>query len=353
MELCLKSVEAAIADLEAEIIVVDNYSSDDSCAMVKSGFPNVRLIENEVNYGFSKGNNQGVAIANGEFICILNPDTVIPENTFDQLLSFAEQHDDLGILGCRLIDGSGTFLPESKRNVPMPWVASKKLLGLSDAYYANQIGELEIGQVPILVGAFMLMKKSIFNRVGGFDEDYFMYGEDIDLSYRILKLGFQNFYKGTVSVVHFKGESTIKDKTYVKRFYGAMQIFYKKHFRSNWLFDFMVWIGLRFTFLFRKRPKEIKLKVEHYVLVSKQIPEKLQSGLKKPIVLFQKINTIKENSEIILDANVLNYKEIIEYISDTKINTKAKFKILPKNSNFIIGSNSSKIRGEVINFSDK
>lgn len=352
MELCLKSVEEAIKNLDAEIIVVDNHSSDDSCAMVKSLFPNVILIENKLNYGFSKGNNQGTAIAKGEYICILNPDMVIAENTFVHLLNFADSVDNLGILGCRLVNGRGVFLPESKRNIPLPAIAFEKLLGFTKRYYSNQVKEFGIGQVPVFVGAFMLMKKTVFDRVKGFDEDYFMYGEDIDLSYRILKVGYNNFYNGTVTNVHFKGESTLRDNEYAKKFYGAMQVFYEKHFKRNLVFNFVVWLGIRVAYLFRIKPNEIKTEIEHYVLVSKKISKPLKDLFQKPIQLVSKVTEVKDNTEIIFDANILTYKEIITYISDPKINTKAKFKILPKNSDFIIGSNSSKTRGEVIRFKD-
>ena len=350
LELCLKSVEAALSNLDAEIIVVDNNSSDDSCDMVKSFFPNVVLIENKVNYGFSKGNNQGVSKAKGEYICILNPDTIVAEDSFEVLLKFAEKTDNVGIIGCRLIDGSGLYLPESKRNIPTPKVALNKLLGNSEDYYANQIGELEIGKVPILVGAFMLMKKEIFDQANGFDEDYFMYGEDIDLSYRIHKLGYFNYYNGTLTALHFKGESTLRDKNYARQFYGAMQIFYKKHFKSNKLFDLLVWIGIQGAFLIRRNPKLVKKRIDQTILISNNIPSHLETILKSPIQLLKEIKEVKLNSEVILDANMLSYKKIIEYVSNSTFNRTAKFKILPKKSNFIIGSDSSKSRGEVILF---
>ena len=352
LELCLKSVEAAVKDMETEIIVVDNHSSDDSCAMVKCLFPDVKLLENKLNFGFSKGNNLGANIAKGEYICILNPDTMISEDTFKVLLNFAETKVNLGILGCRLIDGKGAFLPESKRNIPKPKVALKKLLGFPKEYYANQINDLGIGEVPILVGAFMLMKKKIFDQVSGFDEDYFMYGEDIDLSYRILKNGYTNFYNGTVTNIHFKGESTLRDRNYAKQFYRAMQVFYKKHFKKNVLFDFIVWIGIRMAYVFREKPKEITANTERYIWVSKKIPDWFEVVSKKPIEVISEINEVKENSEIVLDANMLSYKGIISCISNSKINNKAKFKILPRNSNYIIGSNSTISRGEVIRFED-
>ncbi|HYD92403.1 MAG TPA: glycosyltransferase family 2 protein, partial [Flavobacterium sp.] len=191
LEQCMLSVQRALEGIDAEIIVVDNNSPDDSCAMMKERFPDVKLIENKDNPGFPKGNNIGVAAAKGEYVCILNPDTIVAEDTFVKALAFAESKSDLGILGVKLIDGRGYSLPESKRGVPTPWVAFTKIGGLYklfpenktfNRYYAQHIGENETGKVDILVGAFMLMKRSLYLEVGGFDENCFMYSDDIDLS---------------------------------------------------------------------------------------------------------------------------------------------------------------------------
>ena len=230
---------AAAKEIDAEIIVVDNNSPDDSCEMIKRLFPSVKLIENKENFGFSKGNNIGVAEAKGEYLCILNPDTVVAEDTFRKILEFADSKSQLGIAGCQLIDGRGEFLPESKRHIPTPKVAFQKLFGNTKNYYTNALKPNEVGETDILVGAFMVLKRTIYNEVGGFDEDYFMYGEDIDLSYKVLKSGYVNYYYGNTAIIHFKGESTLKDKVYAKRFYGAMGIFYNKHFKKN-SFEFRV-----------------------------------------------------------------------------------------------------------------
>ena len=351
LELCLKSVVAAVETIDAEIIVVDNHSTDSSCNMVKTLFPQVNLVENTENLGFSKGNNIGVLKAQGDFLCILNPDTVVAEDTFTKLLQFAETKHHLGIVGCKLINGSGTFLPESKRNIPYPNVSLKKILGKPKLYYANQVEENSIGEVSILVGAFMFLKRQVYNEVGGFDEDYFMYGEDIDLSYKIQKAGYKNYYYGKTTVIHFKGESTLKDKHYARRFYGAMQIFYKKHLKSNVLYDAVVWFGIKFFYVFRKIPKKEKKQINQYILVSQQTNEKLQRVLKKPIVL-QNIPSINQlNTEVILDANYLKYKTIIEIIETNLVKNKTiTYKILPNKSSFIIGSDSGFVRGEIIKF---
>jgi len=350
LELCLQSVQAAISNIDAEIIVVDNNSKDESCQMVKQLFPDVTLIENKENSGFSKGNNLGVKIANGEYICILNPDTVVAEDTFTKLLKFANSKEKLGIIGCKLIDGNGQFLPESKRNIPTVKVASNKLFGNSKKYYANHLNQNETGKVDVLVGAFMFLKREVYNKVNGFDEDYFMYGEDIDLSYRILNKGFSNYYFHETTVIHYKGESTLNDIKYAKRFYNAMQIFYKKHFSSNMLLNMLISLGIKTAFMFRSKPKVKSYEIEKYVLIFNQLPVKFASKLTKPIELNPDLKTIKPNTEIVFDVNASSYKKIIDIIANNEINCKATFKIRPKNSNFIIGSNSSKSQGEVIKF---
>lgn len=348
LELCLNSVQAAIKNMDAEVIVVDNNSQDESCKMVKDLFPEFKLIENKENLGFSKGNNIGVAKSKGKYLCILNPDTVVAEDTFAKLLKFADQQQNLGMVGCKLIDGKGKFLPESKRNVPVVKVAFQKMMGNSSNYYSNHIKETEIGKIDILVGAFMWLKKSVYNEVNGFDEDYFMYGEDIDLSYKVLNANYDNFYFGETSVIHFKGESTLKDKTYAKRFYKAMQIFYKKHFKKNMLFDAFVRLGIVLAYNIRKGPKDLISNPEIYVVLSDKEEHVFKSVLKGTVIVQSKLKSIIENTEVVFDADYVSYKDIIKHMSNPEINSKATFKIHPKNSTFILGSNDSKNRGEVI-----
>lgn len=346
----MQSVEAAIQDLDAEIIVIDNNSQDESCVMVKEKFPNIKLIENKHNLGFSKGNNIGVKVAKGDYLCILNPDTVVAENTFKSLLGFAEKQKNLGIVGCKLIDGNGNYLPESKRNVPVIKISIKKAFGNSKYYYANHLKENEIGKADVFVGAFMLLKRAVYNKVNGFDEDYFMYGEDIDLSYKIKKAGYQSFYFGETSVIHYKGESTLKDKTYAKRFYGAMQIFYKKHFKKNWVFDALVFFGIQSARLFQTKASNETIDFESYTLVSKTKNEALTNKLQKPLNLVSNTLEVKENTQIIFDANYLSFQNMIKYMEASEKDKNLSFKILPKNASFILGSHSSKSRGEIIPF---
>lgn len=241
IEACLHSVEKACKNINAEIFVVDNASTDDSASVLPTLFPNIHFIWNEVNLGFSKANNLAIKKANGQFILFLNPDTIVPEDCFEKCLSFFSTHHDAGALGVHMIDGNGIFHKESKRSFPAPKVSFFKMAGLANlfpnsklfaAYYAGHLPENKTASVEVLSGAFMMVSKKIMDRVKGFDEDYFMYAEDIDLSCRIKKTGFKNYYFAETSIIHFKGESTKKtDAEYVKNFYGAMKLFVHKHYR--------------------------------------------------------------------------------------------------------------------------
>jgi GT2 family glycosyltransferase len=351
LEICLKSVEAATKDIDAEVIVVDNNSSDDSCKMVSELFPAVNLISNKENSGFSKGNNIGVDQAQGEYLCILNPDTIVAEDTFLKLISFSEKQNNLGAVGCQLIDGRGKFLPESKRNIPYPIIALKKVLGNTQDYYANHLKEHSKGKVEILVGAFMFLKKEVYTVVGGFDEDYFMYGEDIDLSYKILKAGYDNYYYGETSVIHFKGESTLKDATYAKRFYGAMQIFYHKHFKRNLILNSAVWLGIKLAYRISKSKNSVELPVKSTIVFSKGIESSLENQLPKPITVHNQItDKIDVSSMTVYDFNVLSFKDVITDMKKKSSQEHLVFRFLPKNSKFILGSDSAIGRGEVLHF---
>lgn len=238
--------------MECEVFVVDNNSVDGSVKMVRDKFPEVILIANKENTGFSRANNQAMRIAKGEYILLLNPDTVVEENTFRKVVSFMDAHPDAGGLGVQMIDGKGNFLPESKRGLPTPSVAFYKIFGLSKLFPKSKtFGRYHLGyldknathEVEILSGAFMLMRKAALDKVGLLDEDYFMYGEDIDLSYRIILGGYKNYYFHDTRIIHYKGESTKKSSVnYVFVFYRAMVIFARKHFsqKNAKLFSFLI-----------------------------------------------------------------------------------------------------------------
>lgn len=243
LEQCLNSVFTALKNIESEVFVVDNNSVDGSCAMVGEKFGNVKLIANKKNLGFSAANNQAIHEAKGEYILLLNPDTVVQEDTFSKVVAFMDSHADAGGLGVKMIDGKGRFLPESKRGLPTPAVAFYKIFGLSrlfpkskrfGQYHLSYLDNKKTHKVEVLSGAFMLLRKTVIDRIGALDEEYFMYGEDIDLSYRITQAGFSNYYFPETTIIHYKGESTKKGSiNYVLVFYRAMIIFARKHFSTK------------------------------------------------------------------------------------------------------------------------
>lgn len=358
LEQSILSVERALHGIDAEIIVADNDSKDDSCDMVRKRFPHVKLLENKENLGFSKANNRAVAVAKGEYVCILNPDTAIAEDTFSKALNYAEKQEKFGALGVYLMDGTGNFLPESKRNIPTPWRSLLKLVGWTkgtNGYYARHVDDRGMGEVDTLVGAFMLMKRAVYNEVGGFDEDYFMYGEDIDLSYKLIKAGYKNYYLGDLCVLHYKGESTQKDNAYLDRFYGAMRIFYNKHFRSNYIQHAFMNFGVKMAKTFRRRKEgrrksnapyteEVLVFTESIALLKKlsevyDIP--VRSGSKTAMG-----NALFTNTLCIFDVDYVSYQQIFSVMQQRK-NKQNSFRIKPPGCNFVIGSDQSDQKGNV------
>ncbi|MBT8195405.1 MAG: glycosyltransferase family 2 protein, partial [Bacteroidia bacterium] len=243
LEQCLHSVNKALQGISAEVFVVDNNSVDGSVGMLNSKFPDVQKIFNKENVGFSKANNQAIKQAKGEYVLLLNPDTLVEESTFEKVIAFMDNHSDAGGLGVKMIDGKGNFLPESKRGLPTPKAAFYKIFGLSklfpnsktfNEYHLGYLNNNETNEIDILSGAFMLLRKSVIDKIGMLDETFFMYGEDIDLSYRITQAGFKNYYFPETRIIHYKGESTKKGSmNYVRTFYKAMKIFNEKHFSGS------------------------------------------------------------------------------------------------------------------------
>ena len=258
LEQCLHTAIKAGSKLSSEIIVVDNDSVDGSCQMVEDKFPEVKLIANKENLGFSKANNQAIRIAKGEYILLLNPDTVVEEDCFQKIVEFMDKTPNAGGLGVKMIDGKGRFLPESKRGLPTPEVAFWKMFGFSKLFpHSKRFGQYHLGyldnnqihEVDVLAGAFMLLRRETLDKVGLLDEDYFMYGEDIDLSYRITKGGYKNYYFPETTILHYKGESTKKGSVnYVKVFYNAMIIFAGKHFSKGNARRYAILINLAIYF---------------------------------------------------------------------------------------------------------
>ncbi|MFT3909773.1 MAG: glycosyltransferase family 2 protein [Ferruginibacter sp.] len=243
LEQCLCSVMKACENIKAEIFVVDNHSTDGSREYLESKFKSVIFKWNNENIGFAKANNSVLKEVKGAQVLFLNPDTIVPEDCFEKCIAFFKMRETCGALGVRMIDGSGNFLRESKRSLPSVAASFYKMTGLArlfpaskkfSKYYAGHLPEHETNEIDVLAGAFFMINKKVLDKVEGFDESFFMYGEDIDLSYSILKTGFKNYYFPQTTIIHFKGESTQKQTgEYISRFYGAMQLFVKKHYKSN------------------------------------------------------------------------------------------------------------------------
>jgi GT2 family glycosyltransferase len=244
LEQCLNSVLAASQHLNIEVFVVDNNSVDGSVDLVVEKFPGVKVLANTENVGFSKANNQAILQSNSRYVLLLNPDTVVEQDTFDKCVAYLDANPTVGGLGVRMLDGKGRFLPESKRGLPTPAVSFYKIFGLSrlfpkskkfGTYHLGFLDEHQIHEVDVLSGAFMLMRSETLQKVGLLDEAFFMYGEDIDLSYRIQLGGYTNVYYPETKIIHYKGESTKKGSlNYVFVFYNAMIIFAKKHFSARY-----------------------------------------------------------------------------------------------------------------------
>ena len=227
---CIDSVVKASEGIDAEVFVVDNKSADDTVEVISRDYPWVHLINNKENLGFSKANNIAIRQSEGEYVLLLNPDTVVAEGTLRGVVEFMDQHPEAGGAGVRMHNADGTLAPESRRAVPTPLVAARKMLGFTKRYYMSNLPWDKPGKIEVVSGAFMMLRRKAIDQVGLLDEDFFMYGEDIDLSYRLLKGGWQNWYL-PLDIIHYKGQSTQKsDFRYVHVFYQAMLIFFRKHY---------------------------------------------------------------------------------------------------------------------------
>ena len=391
LELCLLSVEKALKNIEGEIIVIDNISADGSFDFFKNRFPNVTFIWNKTNSGFAKANNQALKIARGNFILFLNPDTIVPEDCFQKCLSFIQSKDNQIALGIKMLDGSGQFLKESKISFPTPATSFYKLSGLSKLfphskiftrYHLGNSNENETQPVDVLAGAFMLVPKKILDITGGFDEAFFMYGEDIDLSYRIQSAGFVNYYFAQSTIIHFKGESTRKGSlNYVKMFYKAMSIFVKKHFRQRpaWLYNFFLHAAIflrgsasafsRIIKINKERKEKLSSPVKviiagsemEFTVVKHLLEKSSQNKIVSGRVETGKIHTentiadfsdllhglsISSAEEIIFCEGTLSFKEIISAMQ--VIPKNIAIKIFANSSHSIVGSDNKDDCGEVI-----
>ena len=346
LEQTLLSVEEAYTEVPGQTIVIDNNSEDDSIDFLEQRFPNIKFIKNKENVGFAKANNQGFAIADTEFILVLNPDTIIGNDTLKETVEWMDKHPNCGAIGVKMVDGNGHFLPESKRSFPSTWNSFCKLFGLSSIfpksrifarYHLRFINEDQPHQVPVLAGAFMLLRTSLTKKIGGFDESFFMYGEDMDLSYRMLHDGMVNYYLPT-PIIHYKGECTKTESlNYVKIFYDAMHIFYRKHYpRSSWFNKIVVKaaIVLRMcisaisTALIKPITQQFKCKAKacDTYIVSHRPTEIIniiesEGFCSNNIFKFNTIDnipTVKKCVNIILDDREMNYQSIINTIINNK-----------------------------------
>ncbi|MBK7630766.1 MAG: glycosyltransferase [Ignavibacteriales bacterium] len=258
----IHSIEKASLNLKKEIIIVDNASDDGSVEFIKEKFPHVKLIANQKNLGFGKANNIGLKHAGGKFILLINPDTLVAEDTFEKMIKFFENNLEAGLAGCKILNPDGTLQLACRRSFPGPWTSFTKVTGLSSLFPNNKIfarynltylDENKTYEVDAISGSFMMMRKEVYEKVGGFDEQFFMYGEDLDLCYRIQKAGFKVYYIHSTQIIHYKGESTKRsslDET--KVFYNAMHLFVKKHLSSSLLIGFILRsaIAVRSVFAF-------------------------------------------------------------------------------------------------------
>ena len=233
---CLESVQKALEGVEAEVFVVDNASTDDTMSVLPQKYTWVRFIASEENLGFSRGNNIAIRQATGEYVLLLNPDTNVAEHTLRETVRFMDEHPQAGGAGVMMLNGDGTRAPESRRAIPTPWVSALKMLGFTKRYYMSHLPWDEPCRIEVISGAFCLLRHAALDKVGLLDEDFFMYGEDIDLSYRLLKSGYENWYL-PLPITHYKGKSTRKtDYRYVHVFYQAMLIFFRKHYSHLGIF---------------------------------------------------------------------------------------------------------------------
>lgn len=389
LEQCLYSVIKAAQNLEVEILVVDNYSTDGSQEFFSEKFKQVRFFWEKENVGFGKANNLAINQANGEFILFLNPDTIIEETTFSACLQFYAGHAKAGAIGVKMIDGSGNFLKESKRMLPDFKTSFFKMLGFSnlfpgskifDKYYAGHVKENETQEVDILAGAFFMLPSSLAKQVSGFDPAFFMYGEDVDLSYRIQKLGYKNYYFPNVKLLHFKGESTQKKSAfYIQHFYGAMQLFIDKHFhekRASGFIKFSISQAAYFAKLKislskiwpqpAKNIADLKLILvggkEEVLFLKNNWP--ITNLLAKPsaivevfiaddeVIIYTQLKTqLSKNGNVVVFAegilsNTISFK-LMQNLKD-----KVQFLFHQKNSTSLIGSSSKNSQGLVIPLND-
>lgn len=367
LEQCLSSLKKAIRESallrnQTEIFVIDNASTDRSVEFLKPLFPDVHFIQNTRNTGFSRANNQAAERCAGEYLLFLNPDTILAEDCLESSISFFRSKPDAGALGVHMVDGAGKFLRESKRGFPGIRTSFFKMAGFTrvfpgskffSSYYLGNLDEKSSNAVDILSGAYLMTKKIVFDRVGGFDERFFMYGEDIDLSYRILQEGYRNYYFADTTIIHFKGESTNREARYVKMFYTAMILFMKKHFTGfgSSIRLFLLILAVRshqMMAYYRKQTskKEGVVPLNRLKTIVRGDPESQEKW--KQWIVDQNIPVAGHGDEeeiIFCEGPSLSWKEIIKEISSQP--DGAVYLFYGKNTHAAVSSYSSRFQGEV------
>ncbi len=373
---CLYSVQKAIEELDAEVIVIDNNSTDESVAWLQPKFPWVIFVANQQNTGYAKANNQGWRLAKGEYVLFLNPDTILSEDTFSKSLQVLKEQPRTGAVGVRMIDGRGRFLPESKRGFPTAAASFYKLSGLIRLfphsktiaqYYLGHLPEKENNEIDVLSGAYMMVRKKILERTNGFDETFFMYGEDVDLSYRIQQEGYTNYYLANCTIIHFKGESTRKDIKYVRLFYNAMNIFVKKHYGQSLWFVILLQVAIGFRgvlssiaklFSSGKQPAtsnktvhtlicgtaaEIK-QAEDILLQDRRVKRNIQHAERMSEI--PSLISAYRISEIVFCAGAITYHAIINAVQ--QLPQHITFKFFAVRGESIVGSGSASNNGKAV-----
>ena len=336
LEQTLRSVEQAMQGIAGEVIVVDNLSGDDSIAFSRERHPEVTYIENQENVGFARANNQAIMQARGKYTLILNPDTIITPQCLQEGIAWMKSHPKCGAIGARMMDGNGVFLPESKRSFPTPWVSFCKIFGLSKLfprsrwfakYHLRYLSDLEPQNIDILSGAYMLCRTKLLQQLGGFDEDFFMYGEDIDLSYRMLRAGYDNYYIPTL-MLHYKGESSNKNTYhYVHIFYQAMYIFFRKHYGNyNWALSLPIRLAIymkgaseyvvRQIWLFTHRNRTLLGDMQHRLFLLKGSNRSMETMVaiceKYGLNYEQNHHTATPPDYIVYDTDAFSYGQILQ-----------------------------------------
>ena len=370
LEQCLESVRRASRGLQVEVFVVDNLSTDGSVEYLRGRFPEVTFIANQENVGFARANNQAIRLSKGRYVLLLNPDTIVGEETLARCVEFMEAHPEAGGVGVHMLNADGTFAPESRRGLPTPFVAFCKMTGLGKLfpqsrlfgrYYMGYLDANEVNEIEVMSGAYTMLRREALDKVGLLDEDFFMYGEDIDLSYRVLKGGYKNYFV-PVRMLHYKGESTVKSSyRYAYVFYQAMRLFFRKHYghysfiislpinAATWASTFMVYLRNRLRY--RRGGKAAAMPMNALVIGDAAMLDEVRALLEKHHVAGTRVfvegteetlpcGHLSENVDlqgfdmVVYDTDHYAYGTILRLLEDTPGNTlriatySAKAKVL-------------------------